>query len=527
MKHRGIFCLTLLLCVALSACGKLPDGTPGAAVSGAEEYRGSPYSVVLAELQQAGFTDIETEQLEDLNSASQAEDGLVSGISINGRTDFADGTEFPLDAKIVITYHTIRKVYAPLSSDEIKTMDIVEVRQRFVEVGFTNIETVEVYDLDPDTFQGEFENTASIDTVMSFSAADAFAYDSKVTLTCHRPYEKYNVVLKVECVPNFLFNRYDIDISLDDAPQATLKHGESGTYEFRLKVGEHTFTFASAEDAAVKYGKTLNVYCDMEAAYRVNCENGEIAVTEVYVDREEVLSDTQVKIQFSRSDLVAANYQEVEKQLADCGFTNIRTVPVYDIVFGITDSGETSEVTIGGRDDYKRGDIFERDAEVVITYHMPEKEAPADGSEPPSPAESGSGSSAPPEDTAPLSYSTNSLEQAKQGNSGVFSYRMSAQGQDLYCVIDFEEGYVYCFTDGEGADSACEKLKIESGDLNSGVAITYRDGESEWHNELRFKRPNQPDTLLFGDGEQTEYEFAAADLAKALELRDTKEISGG
>ena len=72
----------------------------------AKDYRG-----VMTELQAAGFTNIETETLNDLILGWLTKDGEVEKVSVNGNTNFNADNKFPKDAKIVITYHTFPKKY--------------------------------------------------------------------------------------------------------------------------------------------------------------------------------------------------------------------------------------------------------------------------------------------------------------------------------------------------------------------------------------------------------------------------------
>ena len=119
-------------------------------------------------------------------------------------------------------------------------------------------------------------------------------------------------------------------------------------------------------------------------------------------------------------------------------------------------------------------------------------------------------------------YSTNDLETAKKGNSGVFAYKKGGS-YDIYYIIDFDEGYVYSFREGN-EDSTCDRLKIESGDLNSYVLITYHDGGDSWSYGLHFKWKNQPDNLILQESDGYETKFSATDLDEALAVRDTKTI---
>ena len=128
-----------------------------------------------------------------------------------------------------------------------------------------------------------------------------------------------------------------------------------------------------------------------------------------------------------------------------------------------------------------------------------------------------------PEEPNSVSYSTNDYETAKNGNSGVFSYVSRGPSYDIYWIIDFDEGYVYYFTDGNG-DEGCDKVKMESGDLNDVLIITYHDGGDTWSYGLHFHYKNQPSKLIMQDNDGFEYEYTTTDLAKALELRASKTI---
>lgn len=122
-----------------------------------------------------------------------------------------------------------------------------------------------------------------------------------------------------------------------------------------------------------------------------------------------------------------------------------------------------------------------------------------------------------------LSYTTNDRATAKKGNSGVFSYQKSGKNYDIYWIIDFDEGYAYYFTEGNG-NSICDQVAIESGDLNDVMVVTYHDGDDEWSYGLHFKWKNLPDILVMQDNDGFEYDFATTSLDNALKIRDSKTI---
>jgi hypothetical protein len=77
----------------------------------AKELKGKNYQDVITRLKTAGFTNIETEIVDDLVIGWLIEDGEVERVSANRRTNFNSGSRFPIDAKIVVTYHTFPAKY--------------------------------------------------------------------------------------------------------------------------------------------------------------------------------------------------------------------------------------------------------------------------------------------------------------------------------------------------------------------------------------------------------------------------------
>lgn len=84
------------------------------------------------------------------------------------------------------------------------------------------------------------------------------------------------------------------------------------------------------------------------------------------------LKDDELKIRINSSDYTnkGYNYIDVEETLKSNGFTNIKSKPKDDLIFGwVHKEGETDRITINGDDDFHNGDIFKKDSEVIIYYH--------------------------------------------------------------------------------------------------------------------------------------------------------------
>lgn len=73
-----------------------------------KEAKGKNYSEVVNQFELQGFTDIETEEIEDLVTGWLTKDGTVENVTINGLSDFEKESIFEPNAKIVIYYHTFK-----------------------------------------------------------------------------------------------------------------------------------------------------------------------------------------------------------------------------------------------------------------------------------------------------------------------------------------------------------------------------------------------------------------------------------
>ena len=102
---RIVWTLVVVWAFALTACSS--STPPGLAVpASAEDLQGQSYDVVVEAFRGAGFTNIETEILDDLITGWLTKDGEVERVAINADTTFAADDRFPGDSRVVVTYHT-------------------------------------------------------------------------------------------------------------------------------------------------------------------------------------------------------------------------------------------------------------------------------------------------------------------------------------------------------------------------------------------------------------------------------------
>ena len=105
MKKKAKIILVSWIVLLLTACGEsADDGKINAPVS--SDMEDAMYGDIVAKFENAGFTNVKTEKLEDLVFGWLTEDGEVEEVSINGETTFSTDSRYPSDATVVVTYHT-------------------------------------------------------------------------------------------------------------------------------------------------------------------------------------------------------------------------------------------------------------------------------------------------------------------------------------------------------------------------------------------------------------------------------------
>lgn len=173
------------------------------------------------------------------------------------------------------------KALAPIASEMVQDYDYIEIGKMFSGAGFTNVSTVEVFDIDPDSDDSIYTNIVTIGGVSDFKNAEAFPADSAISVVCHRPYEKYTLSVHVDFVQNLLFSKYDIGLLIDGVQQEVLAHGEDVDFEFRLKAGDYSIIFAKTDSSSINGSVELKVENNTTASYKITCYNDKVTVEDL------------------------------------------------------------------------------------------------------------------------------------------------------------------------------------------------------------------------------------------------------
>ena len=522
-RNRIFYFITMVLTIVmLTSCGNIKVSKSSG------DYAGLDYQEVSDELSNLGFKNISTEEIADLPSQGEVKDGAVESVTIGGAA-FEAGGSFSKESDVHIVYHTIKMLPLPFGADEISGKDYKEIGKVLSDSGFTNVELKEVDDIDPDGASTDPYNEMIVSGSADFKKGDSIPFDSAIDVFHHIPYEKFDVKVNIDFLSNLLFDKYRVEFYVDNESIKTLDHGEDYADEMRLKAGTHKFCFKKAEDGSVEGEEDIEITSNTEVNITISCKTDHIAVSVDDIYRESEVGENQIRINFTSSDYFGKDHKEVVSELQSMGFTNITEQPLYDIVLGITTEGTADFVSINGSTDYKKGDIFEKNAAVIVPYHLneendpdkPKETADTSGETKEESDNEGTGYGEEAQQTKNTTFnSTNDEETAKLGNSGKFAYINSLGNYDLYYLIDFDENVVYSFHYEDGSVDRTV-YTIESGDLNNGLNITYApdDEANRFTLVLQFQYVNDPDALI-EKFEEEETEYKAVSIDDALKLKE-------
>lgn len=147
---------------------------------------GKDYEQVIKDFENAGFTNVHTNEIRDLTIDEIEDENKVTEVSIRGDAAFKANDKYPYDSRVVITYHIVQSISVPVSSKDGKKMNYEELAAVLEEAGFVNIQIT----ADADLITGWVTKDGSIEEFTingdkKFSEGDSYRPDADIVIIYH------------------------------------------------------------------------------------------------------------------------------------------------------------------------------------------------------------------------------------------------------------------------------------------------------------------------------------------------------
>ena len=151
-----------------------------------ENLQNTNYESAVKILKDAGFTNIHTSPLYDLDYECKDDNGLVALVLISDTESFNPDDKYPYDSHVDVKYHSVAQATVPVSAKEAKGEQYMEIFDKFKNAGFGDVVLSADYDLITGWINsaGEVESI-SINGDSSFDGGSKFTVDSKIEIVYH------------------------------------------------------------------------------------------------------------------------------------------------------------------------------------------------------------------------------------------------------------------------------------------------------------------------------------------------------
>lgn len=113
----------------------------------------------------------------------------------------------------------------------------------------------------------------------------------------------YEIILKISCVKNLAFSKYDVKVFVDSISLGTVEHGTNKDFSTKLSKGEHTIKFEKEDDSSVDGEIGFKVTKNETFMYEISCTKDQIEVKALTQDSQQQSSNSKTsKIESKISD---------------------------------------------------------------------------------------------------------------------------------------------------------------------------------------------------------------------------------
>lgn len=122
----------------------------------------------------------------------------------------------------------------------------------------------------------EYDESYSATNSEGYKISISYQGNSVISISVDEP--EYEVSIEIECVENWIFSKYDVDVYIDDMLEGTITHGATETIAAILTKGTYEIKFVSAEDDNVTGTVAVVIQKNETFKYKISCSSSDIDV---------------------------------------------------------------------------------------------------------------------------------------------------------------------------------------------------------------------------------------------------------
>lgn len=189
--------------------------------------------------------------------------------------------------------------------------------------------------------------------------------------------EIYLVKIELDCESNLFFSKYDIEVYINDDLIGTLEHGSKNSFEVELEKGSHTLKVAKEGDMSVDGTAIFDVSESVKVSYILQCSSSRIDIKKGEIEILTPIAENMARIPGSSEEYKHRAYTEIVLELEKAGFHNITAKVLEDLTKDSADNaGMVEEISINGKTQFGKSDVFDKESEIIITYHTTDPNKP-------------------------------------------------------------------------------------------------------------------------------------------------------
>jgi hypothetical protein len=206
------------------------------------------------------------------------------------------------------------ELIVPVSSSGYIGRNYEDVILELEDLGFVNLVINEI-----EMSASDSSKTHGTIVQMSFQGLSSFEAETKIRSRTRIEITyyviKHTISVQVEFEPNWLFNKYDVNMMVNGAKKGTIMHGKNTNLTFRIRAGKNVITFANTEDSNVNGSVNIMVDGDLNVTYRITALKDNVTIekvpslTETFIPNPSIImNDHRLVMYFYNRRIVGHGY---------------------------------------------------------------------------------------------------------------------------------------------------------------------------------------------------------------------------